>query len=80
MTGGREGEPVVGHLRNLSDKPLQLTVREESRATRQAQEISVALAPNEEKSFSRDDGLELADRDRILVSTPPLLARTTYIP
>ena len=69
-----------GHLRNLSDHPLPVIIREENRYSRETQETTVTLEPHGTHTFGSGDGLPLLPHDRISAVCPPMLARTSFVP
>ena len=76
----RDLNKIDGDIRNISDKPMSITLRAVSSGTQATSEIRFQLAPGERKAYSTDDGLNMQTNDELIVESPPYQDRVIRVP
>lgn len=71
---------IEGNIKNLSEKPLSLTVVSRNRQAEETGQAVVMLAPFEMKNFGTDVGMELHSGDQILVQSQGFKDREAVAP
>jgi hypothetical protein len=76
----REMDKIDGDIRNITSKPMSITLRAVNSSTQATSEIHFQLAPGERKIYSTDDGLIMQTNDQLIVQSPPYLDRVVRVP
>lgn len=76
----RDLNKIDGDVKNITSKPMSITLRSVNSITRATSEIHFELAPGERKIYSTDDGLYMQTNDQLTVHSPPYQDRVVRVP
>jgi hypothetical protein len=76
----RDLNMIDGDIRNITSKPMSVTLRSVNPSTRATSEIHFQLAPGERKTYSTEDGLYMQANDQLIVQSPPYQDRVVQVP
>lgn len=76
----RDLNKIDGDIRNITSKPMSVTLRAVNSSTQATSEIHFQLAPGERKTYSTDDGLYMETNDQLVVRSPPYQDRVVRVP
>jgi hypothetical protein len=76
----RDLNKIDGDIRNITSKPMSITLRVVNSSTQATSEIHFQLAPGERKTYSTDDGLYMETNDQLIVQSPPYQNRVVRVP
>ena len=76
----RDLNKIDGDIRNITSKPMSITLRAVNPSTQATSEIHFELAPGERKTYSADDGLNMQTNDQLIVQSPPYQDRVVRVP
>ena len=76
----RDLNKIDGDIRNITSKPMPITLRAVNSSTQATSEVHFQLAPGERKIYSTDDGLIMQTNDQLIVQSPPYQDRVVRVP
>jgi len=76
----RDLNKIDGDIRNITSKPMSITLRAVNSSTQATSEMHFQLAPGERKTYSADDGLYMQTNDQLIVQSPPYQDRVVRVP
>ena len=76
----RDLNKIDGDIRNITSKPMSVTLRAVNSSTQASSEIHFQLAPGERKTYGTDDGLYMETNDQLIVQSPPYQDRVVRVP
>jgi hypothetical protein len=76
----RDLNMIDGDIRNVTSKPMSITMRAVNPASQATSEIHFQLAPGERKTYSTNDGLYMQTDDELIVQSPPYQDRVVRVP
>lgn len=76
----RDLHMIDGDVRNITSKPMSISLRSVNSSTQTTSEIHFELAPGERKTYSTDDGLSMQTDDQLIVQSPPYQDRVVRVP
>jgi hypothetical protein len=76
----RDLNKIDGDIRNITSKPMSITLRAVNSSTQATSEIRFQLAPGERRTYSTDDGLFMQTDDQLIVQSPPYQDRVVRVP
>jgi hypothetical protein len=76
----RDLHVIDGDIRNITSKPMSITLRSMNPSTQATSEIHFELAPGERKTYSTDNGLAMQTDDQLIVQSPPYQDRIVRVP
>jgi hypothetical protein len=71
---------IEGDIRNITSKPMSITMRAVNSTSQASSEIRFQLAPGEKKTYSTDDGLSMQTDDQLIVQSAPYQDRVVRVP
>jgi hypothetical protein len=76
----RDLHVIDGDIRNITSKPMSITLRSVNPSTQATSEMHFELAPGERKTYSTDGGLSMQTDDQLIVQSPPYQDRVVRVP
>jgi hypothetical protein len=76
----RDLNKIDGEIRNITSKPMSITLRAVNSSTQATSEMHFELAPGERKTYSTEDGLDMQTNDQLIVQSPPYQDRVVRVP
>jgi hypothetical protein len=76
----RDLNKIDGDIRNITSKPMSITLRAVNASTQATSEIHFQLAPGERRTYSTDDGLYMQTDDQLIAQSPPYQDRVVRVP
>ena len=76
----RDLNKIDGDIRNITSKPMSITLRAVNSSTQATSEIHFQLAPGERRTYSTDDGLYMQTDDQLIAQSPPYQDRVVRVP
>jgi hypothetical protein len=76
----RDLHVIDGDIRNITSKPMSITLRSVNPSTQATSEIHFELAPGEKKTYSTENGLAMQTDDQLIVQSPPYQDRVVRVP
>jgi hypothetical protein len=76
----RDLHVIDGDIRNITSKPMSITLRSVNPSTQATSEMHFELAPGERKTYSTENGLAMQPDDQLIVQSPPYQDRIVRVP
>jgi hypothetical protein len=76
----RDLHVIDGDIRNITSRPMSITLRSVNPSTQATSEMHLELAPGEKRIYSTENGLAMQTDDQLIVQSPPYQDRIVRVP